>query len=308
MNKEMQGFAKGFLLSAILLFVSMVCTGCLWRFIVGRASIEPRGESVELVETSIVTRTNISTCGVSPIGAIVECTYADESTETTSRAQMIAEQTFIGDIFDPLVLELPAGVTGIAGTFTDGGSNSGALLVYPNLSFVPVDDNRTLTAGPGRQLVVVDFPGGLPAGVEYELSLSYQHLVPAGTGPTPIRAMMTAKLRSGPKTYYPPMLPCTSDISSLPMITLPRSATLQPIALPEGFEGCDDEPYRFLRFSSSCDLDNDHDVDRTDVDLVLAMRNHRADPGDPRDQDASGRIDANDARRCAVRCSRPRCA
>jgi hypothetical protein len=144
--------------------------------------------------------------------------------------------------------------------------------------------------------------------MDYEMSLSFQQLVAAGTGPTPIRAMMTAKLRSGPKTYYPPMLPCTSDISSLPVITLPRSATLQPIAVPEGFEGCDDEPYRFLRFSSACDLDNDHDVDRADVSLIAAMRNRSADSGDPRDIDASGRIDVNDARRCSLRCSRPRCS
>jgi hypothetical protein len=109
MRKTKRRFSQRIFYSGALVLASVVCTGCLFRFIRGREIAEPRGQGVEHVAGTFLAAATISVCGVSPIGSIVECTYSDESSEEVSRAQMIAEQTFIGDIFDPLVLELPAG-------------------------------------------------------------------------------------------------------------------------------------------------------------------------------------------------------
>ncbi len=315
MEGKRSWFWKRIRLWAALGLVTVSTTGCFLRLLLGYEVAESLGEEIELIISAVFANATTATCSVSPFGGFVECTYTFESSEfpgiadETSTAQLISEFGLFGALIDPVVLELPAGVTGITGTYTDGGANFGDLLVYPSLSYVPVDDNRTLTPGPGKQLVVVDFPEGIPVdGVDYQMSLSFQQLVPAGTGPTPIRALLTGKFRAGPKTYYPPMLPCTSDIASLPVITLPRAATFQPLTLPGGFQGCDDERYTFFRAAGACDLDNDFDVDRRDVDLVMAMRNRSADPGDPRDLTGDGRIDVIDARRCTLQCSRPRCS
>jgi hypothetical protein len=57
------------------------------------------------------------------------------------------------------------------------------------------------------------------------------------------------------------------------------------------------------------DLDQDGDVDRDDVTLLLAGRNTPATgPHDPRDLDGDGKITALDARQLTLRCTRPRCA
>ncbi len=299
---------------AALGLATVSSAGCFLRLVLGYEVVETLSDEIELVVAAITANATTSVCRRSPFTGLIECSYVVEDPEgflatTTSTAQLVSEFGLLGVIIDPLVLELPAGVAGIAGTFTDGGANSGDLLVYPNLSYVPVDDNRTLTPGPGKQLVVVDFPAGISVdGVEYQISLRFRQLVPAGTGPTPIRALLTGKLRAGPKTYYPPILPCTSNMGSVPLFTLPRAAVFQPLALPANLEPCDRELYRFLRSAGACDLDNDFDVDRSDIDLVQAMRNRSASAGDPRDLTRDGRIDVNDARRCTLQCSRPRCS
>lgn len=58
----------------------------------------------------------------------------------------------------------------------------------------------------------------------------------------------------------------------------------------------------------SCDQDGDGDVDRFDIGIISAARNTPAAAGDPRDIDSNGVIDVNDARQCAVQCTRSRCA
>ena len=57
-----------------------------------------------------------------------------------------------------------------------------------------------------------------------------------------------------------------------------------------------------------CDIDLDRDVDRNDINAILAARNKPAVPGDARDYDGDGMITVNDARACTLLCTRPRCA
>lgn len=57
------------------------------------------------------------------------------------------------------------------------------------------------------------------------------------------------------------------------------------------------------------DIDGDGDVDRDDVNIVVAARNTPASgPNDLRDLDGNLRIDVLDARRLTALCTRPRCA
>ena len=57
------------------------------------------------------------------------------------------------------------------------------------------------------------------------------------------------------------------------------------------------------------DLDHDGDVDRDDLNIILAARNTpAAGPDDPRDLDGDGMITALDARKLVILCTRPRCA
>ena len=57
------------------------------------------------------------------------------------------------------------------------------------------------------------------------------------------------------------------------------------------------------------DFDGDGDVDRNDLNIILAARNTPASgPDDPRDLDGDGMITGLDARKLVLLCTRPRCA
>ncbi|MGE0825954.1 MAG: C1 family peptidase [Candidatus Binatia bacterium] len=59
---------------------------------------------------------------------------------------------------------------------------------------------------------------------------------------------------------------------------------------------------------SSGDVDDDQDVDRTDVQKIVASRGGADCASDPRDLDADGKITVLDARRAVLLCDNPNCA
>ncbi|HSR50395.1 MAG TPA: Ig-like domain-containing protein, partial [Acidobacteriota bacterium] len=60
--------------------------------------------------------------------------------------------------------------------------------------------------------------------------------------------------------------------------------------------------------AQTADLDNDGDVDRDDILIILSMRNQPAGVDDPRDLNDDGVIDILDARLAVVQCDRDNCA
>jgi hypothetical protein len=57
-----------------------------------------------------------------------------------------------------------------------------------------------------------------------------------------------------------------------------------------------------------CDVDGDGDVDSGDIALIQAGIGQTPAAGDPRDANGDGKITVNDARTCALKCTRPGCA
>lgn len=60
--------------------------------------------------------------------------------------------------------------------------------------------------------------------------------------------------------------------------------------------------------SSTCDVNGDGSINKTDIALITAARNMAASPNDSRDADGDGMISVNDARACVLRCTKPNCA
>jgi hypothetical protein len=300
------------LLAAVLVCLAAASSsGCFFITTLGREFIDDVSEFVDAVFTAIDTHATIGIC--TTVGGTVSCQYFVNGVPISSTATMASELGIIaGAIADPTVVQLPAAATNIAGTFDDGAGHSGNLLVYPNLLFVPVDDTHRLEAETGKQLVILDLPASaVVVGRTYHTTLDFKQLVPNGTGPTQVKALFTAKLTVNGKTYYPPMLPCTSNTALLPAINIPRSTVLEPLTLPTATPCPARQAYFYFRAESgpprSCDLDNDHDVDVNDVNLVMAMRNQKVHDGDPRDITKNNFVNADDGRACTVQCSRARC-
>lgn len=57
-----------------------------------------------------------------------------------------------------------------------------------------------------------------------------------------------------------------------------------------------------------CDMDQDGDIDRADINAILGLRNRPATANPIADFDGNGVININDARGCTLQCTLPRCA
>jgi Thrombospondin type 3 repeat len=59
----------------------------------------------------------------------------------------------------------------------------------------------------------------------------------------------------------------------------------------------------------ACDVDEDGDIDKSDIALITALRGESVPPANPlADEDGNGIININDARGCVLKCTNPKCA
>jgi hypothetical protein len=284
----------------------LITSGCFLKFTIATRTVETLAEEINLIIDGLFADATLGVCRTNGFG-VTNCTYVVDGMEIGTSARFLAEFGLFGVVVDPLVLEVPAGAA-VAGTFTGGGM-SGDLVVYPAMSYVPIDDFQTLTPAPGKQLVIVDLPANAPVdGVDYSFALSLRRLSAPTTAPTEIKALLTGRVRFAGKTFYPPMFPCVSSFAAAPVIRLANSSTPQPVTFLGSASPCAEQVYRYFRSSRTCDLDNDHDVDVADINLIMNVRNTPAAAGDPRDTNQDAIINANDARFCTLQCTRSRCA
>jgi hypothetical protein len=146
---------KRTLLTIVLVVASSFHTACFLRFTLGVQTAETLSQEIELIIHAIRTEATTAVCQTDPFFSpnFHRCTYIINGVEVASTTSLLSELGPFGAMIDPVILELPADVTNIAGTY-NGGGNSGNLIVYPKLSFVPVDQSRRLEAGPGKQLAI----------------------------------------------------------------------------------------------------------------------------------------------------------
>lgn len=102
----------------------------------------------------------------------------------------------------------------------------------------------------------------------------------------------------------------SADLSQTQGMHIAASDTaFQGSSAAHDFSLAADGSIAFLAAPMPGDLDGDGDVDRDDINLILAARNQPASGADdPRDLDGDGMITALDARIAVTLCTRPRCA
>jgi hypothetical protein len=234
------------LLAALVLGVLLL--GCALRALFGNVIIvEDIAEEVEEIITTVFSDSTAAVCLDTDFGSY-ECSYIVEGEVVTSTLSLLSKFGFSGVLIDPLILQLPQGATNVTGTYDDGEGRSGALAIRTGLASVPVDDTRSLTPEPGKQLAIVELPPGVPlAGVDYAMSLRFEETVPLGTGgPVELKALLTGKVSVAGNVFYVPILPCSSDFASLPTLTVPVSDTAQPLDVPDAPAPCSNQVYEFL--------------------------------------------------------------
>jgi hypothetical protein len=125
----------------------------------------------------------------------------------------------IGSVHGGVVVQLPASVTGMTGTYS--GTASGNLAIVRLGGAVPADNASSIAAEAGTALWVIESP---PNPGTYQFTLNVDE---SGVAPLPMTAkiMLVNRVAANGRTYYPPMYPCTTSFAAVPALTLPNATT-----------------------------------------------------------------------------------
>jgi hypothetical protein len=163
-----------------------------------------------------------SSQNVPPSNANVVCTFQWPGGYSGSASMTflnLPSGTSIGSVHGGVLLQLPASVANLRGTYS--GTTSGSLSVIRFGGAVPADNASSVAAEAGMALWVVESPA-TPG--SYQFTLDFDE---PGTAALPLQAkvMLVQRVPANGRTYYPPMFPCTTNLATVPALTLPTAAT-----------------------------------------------------------------------------------
>lgn len=209
---------RALLVSGALLLFALTATGCIF------------GDSVEFFvsgfsdgELTVIVSANANTslCD-SEGGGIYSCAYFPGSEEERISRFEISDVELLLFLFllDPVVVQVPQEAQAFQGSyFHQGSGESGQLAITAGLDSIPADAEHTLTAEPGMQLVIIELPEGAPATGDFSFNFNFR--VPDTLTSLEVKPLFTARAQTADETYYLPLLPCVTDMASVPALSVP---------------------------------------------------------------------------------------
>lgn len=168
------------------------------------------------------------TCTISLTGIVEGQPFAKTvEVKLTSTGAKGAEYEL--DCTDPLLLQFPADAYNFTATYVSDTGVTGGLPITSGLTSIATEPGKVLRAEAGTRFVLISFPPSMPdGGATLTLDFDLRSIRPIAVKP-----LIVAKARCGADTYYPPVVPVgTVSMASVPALTIPVSAAMQPIPLP----------------------------------------------------------------------------
>ena len=173
----------------------------------------------------------------------VSCGFVSGAISVNSTQQLkdLPAGTTIGPTYGAIVVQLPASVSNVRGTYS--GQGSGTLTVSAPLPVVWADNANPMVAEAGMALWVIE-PPPAPGSYQWVIRLDEDG---SATLPMRIKAMFTQKVVANGRSYYPPLFPCTTSFAAMPALSLPQALTSTQISLQPllGQSGCSNKLYNF---------------------------------------------------------------
>lgn len=230
-------------LIAVLAVSTMALSGCLISNLSGgtvggvttaQATVTLLGRSPCVVDTVA----NTTTCT-----PVIQVGLPGGSTQSFPLLIKLLGWTVPIALYDPLIVQVPASMSGFAGSITvgpPGVAPETPLTIIAGLTSVPIDKSTNLVAEPGMQLVIIDFqaPDSAPAGT-YTLKLQF-----SGTTSS-IKVVFAGKITAGSTDYYVPIYPCVTRMADVPAITLPVTNVAALLTVILSTPGCTGKSYDF---------------------------------------------------------------
>ena len=242
--------------SVVLRFVLMcgLClglSGCILNALLSRVTL---GDEISFTIVGLQASTTVRSCNELAItlqGRPFQCTFVIGGQEGPSAFTFASEFGLFGAIIDPVILQVPVAATNFTGTFS-GTTTSGNLTISVIAGSLDADVSTVIAPEPGTKLVVVDFPtSATQPGGAYGFNFGFQ--LPGVVNPVQVKALFAARVESGGRTFYPPLLPCETDFANVPVISMPLGPTFQAVNLTgsPGLVGCRGRVYQLSAASSA---------------------------------------------------------
>ncbi|MDG2305246.1 MAG: hypothetical protein P8R42_11445 [Candidatus Binatia bacterium] len=258
-----------------ILFVAalMLCSSTLSGCLIGAISFFHFVEVVGSGGGNIQARANLANCLAEHEPSLsgeyenvsVECAATLELWQSITRfvaLGMPRTGNSFGRLFvDPVILQVPEAFEFVSGAYQDERETPswGDIVIERTNSF-SVTPTTEVHAEPGTVFYILDLPAAafanLPTnptiGPEFRFELGYEFISAATT--LSIKAMLSARVDDGDKSYYLPTLPCTTDFASVPAINVAlidgevqNLATVISALLSSSSDlVCDGQEYSFL--------------------------------------------------------------
>lgn len=258
----MQKIPRFRLLLALLCFLPLLLSACALRALFGNVIIvHDIGEEVNEIIATVFSNSTAAVCLDTDYG-FFECTYIINGEIITSTLYLLGEFGIEGVLIDPVIVQVPDDVEQVVATYDDGAGEA-PLLVTRTGSF-PVEPDTTVTAEAGHEFLILELPSGVTSqlpegdpsqGLEIDYNLAFRRVQPDSlpVDPVSVKVMLAGKATVNEHHYYVPMLPCVTDFSQIPALTIPVSDTpvdLQPAVGDLILQGgndvvCDHNAYYF---------------------------------------------------------------
>lgn len=212
-------------------FLPLLLAGCFLSGLRGCIDSEGSGHVEGEFETALC-QVGEETGGVS-----VRCPFVFLGSEEveSSLTLLTPAETFFLLFLDPLVVQFPDGASNFSGVFTKTNPPGMGALSVQTTNCIATAPGRRLCAEPGHKLVIFELPSGMETG-SFQFSLDFT-VTPAQS--IEVKPILTGKVITGGRTFYPVLIPCIDDFASAPSVTIPQSMSIVDLSLPlAGVQPC----------------------------------------------------------------------
>ena len=233
---------RGLRVSLLLVLVTLLTSGCIFSGLLG-FSASPNDDGTRTV--SVSANSTLSPCQNENGIYNFLCLFLFGDVEEDSDVELNLGELILAILFfDPLILQVPIEASDFRGSYSfQDGDSGGDLVIITGLNSVRVDATRSLQAEPGMQLVIIDLPTDAPTAGTGAFNVNFK--IPDDLTTLNLKALFTGKVTLNGETFYVPLLPCISDVTALPTITVPLPDG-GDVALPVNeMQGCQDMVYTF---------------------------------------------------------------
>ena len=214
--------------------LAAVLSGCLLDTINGYTIVvvSPGHSGADEIISAMFGHATVAVCNRSLFGSEYTCVYIVQGNPMTSTVDLGSEFGLIGEVFDPVIVQVPSDAVSITASYSNAGTMAPAVTsIRQTFEYVPF---QFISAETGTKFIIMDVPPEVAASIHttdpvngppLDFALRFKQLKPITqtVEPVTVKLMLTARVTTRGHVYYAPVLPCVTSFALVPTFTIPIS-------------------------------------------------------------------------------------